>query len=293
MIRTIITLCFLLLVNNVVFATSGIPHVIFYKGQKWDLFSYVIEKNTELVKALNVVIERNNGVKSMANYLGYVATFEVKDKMLYLLDIIVEKKVTDNKGKNDYVWETAVGWEDVFEKYKTKDGILVDWVKDFEIRLGQGATVRDLHLGYGIDKEREVKLLFKDGKLVKTTRVRNLLVRGEDDLRTVYREIQNKLSMEVIQLPSTLEKITIFSKETLNRRGKVKRMEFQVWYYPQNIITDIEDKEVNKQIEKITREIEKVYKSKNFTYTRVNGEYRFLDYYYNYWRYRNPNYIKP
>ncbi|MGL5681644.1 MAG: hypothetical protein ACRDDZ_01150 [Marinifilaceae bacterium] len=293
MIRTIITLCFLLLVSNVVFATSGTPHVIFYKGQKWDLFSYVIEKNTELVKALNVVIERNNGVRSTANYEGYLATFEVKDKMLYLIDITVGNRITDSDGRSNYIRKTAEGWEDVFEKYKTKDGILVDWVKDFEIRLGQGATIIDRYLGFWINKEREVKLLFKDGKLVKSTRARNLLVRGEDDLITVQKEIQKNILMEVIQLPSTIRTIGISGKETLTRRGKIKRMEFQVWYYPKNIITDIEDKEVNKQIEKITREIEKVYKSKNFTYTRVNGEYRFLDYHYNYWIYRNLNYIKP
>lgn len=83
--KTIATTLFIV-ISNLLFATAQDPDIIYYKGKKYSLFSNPLE---QYFKSINnrpkLFLESNCG--NTACWRGYIATWEISDKKLFLTEI--------------------------------------------------------------------------------------------------------------------------------------------------------------------------------------------------------------
>ena len=104
--------------NSTVFGTRQIPDKIIYNGKKYELWhSNPMES---YFKKYPEKYPKEDRSSSTALWRGYVATFEIKGKQLYLSDIEIY-----TRGKNA---DSELKWESVLNKIFPNQTLKIDWV---------------------------------------------------------------------------------------------------------------------------------------------------------------------
>ncbi len=98
--------------------TQQHPDELIYKGKKYDLDNYLLEFYFTTHPEKKPASE----VHSTGLYRGYVATFEIIDQKLYLIDVKILKK--DTKVRNKFINKWRSVMSEVFPKQRK---VLVDW----------------------------------------------------------------------------------------------------------------------------------------------------------------------
>jgi len=158
--KTMMLKILLFLFGLEVFATAQLPDKIIYKGIEYDLFSNPLEtyfeKNPNRKPNLNIggVI-----IESSALWRGYVATFEIKDSIIFVKDIQIQySDSTDGNGR-------VIKWKSVLnEVFPEQQEIKADWVSGLLV-LPFGKLINYVHMGYGSTYEDYILLEIDAGNL--------------------------------------------------------------------------------------------------------------------------------
>ena len=200
----IFTLAFALLAAPRVFACMQIPDTILHNENKYPLFinpleayfknhpdqrerlrdlSFVHEKKLltrdELLALVNQVDEkeldpnatligtsRSRGHIHTGLYRGYIATFEIKDKQLFVIDIVVEDTIRVYKDPMN-PGETAFSFQvhrSVFKELFPDGTLKADWVTGLVATMGEPLVVICEIEGY--KQSKQLVFEFQDGNLV-------------------------------------------------------------------------------------------------------------------------------
>jgi hypothetical protein len=117
--RVLIILILFIFVNSTVFGTFQTPDRIIYNGKEYLLFSYPLESFFSQYPDKRPKTE----IISTALWRGYVATFEMKDNQLYLIDIKIQISTKDGEGNHNSSWKSVLN--DVFPNLEV---VKVDWM---------------------------------------------------------------------------------------------------------------------------------------------------------------------
>ena len=131
--------------------TAQIRDKIFYKGRQYSLAT---EPLRPYLEAMDI---RYTGI-STGNYRGYVASWEVRDKKLYLVELMIP----GFKPEMDRV-------EDLFPE---EDKTFAEWYTG-KLRIPHGELLEYVHNGYGSLYEKELFLRFLNGKLIGESEIDN------------------------------------------------------------------------------------------------------------------------
>jgi len=129
--------------------TAQFPDKIIYKGKKCALHTNPLE--SYFAKYREQHLTQSGWCSGL--WRGYVATFEIRDKRLYLKDI----EVPDNWATNS--WKSVIN--DVFPNQKT---LWYHWTG--RLVLPSGDLVKYVHCGYLSEYEHYTLLHIRDGELV-------------------------------------------------------------------------------------------------------------------------------
>lgn len=149
---------FLLIFSVNAFATAQIPDYLVYKGETFPIFSNPLESYFNAKNPLpnNVFI-----FSCTASWRGYVATWKIEDRYLYLTKIVEGTCGMDAK---------EIPISKIFPEQKAP--IKAVWFSG-TIRIPQGKLLSYVHMGYGSVYEKELLLTIEDGKLIKEDIVDN------------------------------------------------------------------------------------------------------------------------
>ncbi len=141
------------------FATPQAPDKLIHKGKLFNLFASPLESFYKGDKSRpKFMIEPRTWHSD--NQRGYVATWEVRDNFLYLVEIeswICEPPSSDNCKRADL--------KELFgERYQ--DGrVKAEWFSG-ELRMPEGKVLQYVHMGYVSLYERDTILTVESGKIV-------------------------------------------------------------------------------------------------------------------------------
>ena len=120
--------------------------------QAGDILSYNGEKKTIATEPLKSYLETRSDVgfiyKSTALVRGYIGTWEIKNKQLYLVSFV---GFVDNNKKVDLNY-----------LFPNKIEVFADWFSG-DIRIPEGELLEKINLGYAAVFEKEQILTFKEG----------------------------------------------------------------------------------------------------------------------------------
>lgn len=154
--KTILTVLLIGLFGLNLFATAQIPDKLIYNGKEYNLNCNPLESYFEN----NPDKKPKGGISSTALWRGYVATFEIKDSLLYVKDIQIEYWDTTKKN-HDTKWKSVLN-----EVFPDQKEILVDWMTGLLV-LPCGKVVNYVHMGYGSTYENYILLEIYSGRLKK------------------------------------------------------------------------------------------------------------------------------
>lgn len=155
--KTILTIILTVFIGLNLFATAQYPDKLIYNGKEYSLNSNPLESYFEK----NPDKRPKGGVMSTALWRGYVATFEIRDSLLYVKDIQIQYWDTIDKKKHNTKWKSVLN--EVFPEQKE---IKVDWLTGI-IVLPYGDLVNYVHMGYGSTYENYILLEIDSGNLKK------------------------------------------------------------------------------------------------------------------------------
>lgn len=140
-------------------ATPQVPDKLIYKGKMWSLFANPLESFYKGGKSRpKFQIEPRAGWSN--NHRGYIATWEVKDSYLYLIEIdswICEPPFSGNCMKVDL--------KELFgEKYQN-GRVKADWFSG-DLRMPEGKMLQYVHMGYVSLYERDTIVTVKSGEIM-------------------------------------------------------------------------------------------------------------------------------
>jgi len=158
--KTILTVIMTVLFGLSVFATAQKPDKLIYNGIEYNLHSNPLESYFEK----NPDKRPKGGVMSTALWRGYVATFEIRDSMLYVKDIQIPYWDTTDNNNHDTKWKSVLN--EVFPEQKE---IKVEWLTGILV-LPYGDLVNYVHMGYGSTYKNYILLEIHKGILKKEKR---------------------------------------------------------------------------------------------------------------------------
>ena len=126
--------------------------------QAGDILSYNGEKTTIAIEPLKPYLETRSDVgfilKSTALVRGYIGTWEIRNKKLYLISLL---GFVDNNKKVDLSY-----------LFPNKTEVFADWFSG-DIRIPEGELLNKINLGYASIFEKDRILSFKEGILISET----------------------------------------------------------------------------------------------------------------------------
>lgn len=99
-----------------------------------------------------------DAVISSANWRGYIASWEVKNDQLFLIDVTIRLHGT---ARGDYVKKSII--EDLFPS--VSDGVIANWFSGALI-VPQGEITHYVHMGYGSSYESYQVLRIESGQVI-------------------------------------------------------------------------------------------------------------------------------
>jgi len=152
-----LTLTILLVIGfaSNLFATAQSPDKIIYNQTEYNLQINPLEQY--FLKNPNK--RPKPSIHSSSLWRGYIATFEIRQNELFLIDIKIQTLEKDNQ--DNYVWKSVVS--EIFPDFKSKK---LEWFEGLLI-LPFGKLINYVHLDYGSTFENYVLLNLKSGTLIK------------------------------------------------------------------------------------------------------------------------------
>ena len=126
--------------------------------QAGDILSYNGEKTTIATEPLKSYLDTRSDVgfiyKSTALVRGYIGTWEIKSKKLYLVSLV---GFIENNEKVDFNY-----------LFPNKTEVFASWYSG-DIRIPEGELLKKINLGYASIFEKDRILSFKEGILISET----------------------------------------------------------------------------------------------------------------------------
>jgi hypothetical protein len=139
-----------------VFATAQSPDRIIYNGNEYALHSNPLESFFEK----NPEKRPEGGIISTGLWRGYIATFEIRDKQLFLKDIeIMLEDTTKSENNRNYIWKSVID-----KVFPNQNEIKIDWLTGILV-IPQGKLVNYVHMGYASTYENYILLEIDKGDL--------------------------------------------------------------------------------------------------------------------------------
>jgi hypothetical protein len=135
-------------------ATAQQPDILIYKREKYRLYTNPLEQYFSKYPDKRP----KASIISSGNWRGYVATFEVVDSTLFLLDIEVE----EDDGKNGTLTRSAM--DEVFPGQKV---VALEWFSGL-LTCPYGQMLKYVHMGYSSVYENYAILEIRLGQLTKS-----------------------------------------------------------------------------------------------------------------------------
>ena len=135
--------------------TAQMHEIIFYEGEEYGMATEPLEPYLESLKD-KPLIEPT----STACWRGYLGTWEVRGKKLYLIGLEVSTGGLEEEGM-DYI-------------FQGKKEIFAGWFSG-RIIIPHGKLLKYVHMGYESIYEKELYLDFENGILVDTLTAENLI----------------------------------------------------------------------------------------------------------------------
>ena len=135
--------------------TAQMHEIIFYEGEEYGMATEPLKPYLEKIIKKPLIWPT-----SSACWRGYIGTWEVRDKKLYLVDLFVSIGYEDDE-RMDYIFP---GQQEVF----------AGWFSG-RIRIPHGKLLKYVHMGYESIYEKELYLDFENGILVDTLTAENLI----------------------------------------------------------------------------------------------------------------------
>jgi hypothetical protein len=155
--KSLLTFLLTIILGMTVFATAQYPDKIVYNGKEYRLYSNPLEsyfdKNPD---------KRPKGrVGSSALWRGYVATFEVRSNQLFLNNIEIQYRDTNDKVSFNTKWRSVID-----EVFPDRKDIKIDWLTGILV-IPYGKLVNYVHMGYGSTYKNYILLEIDKGDLKK------------------------------------------------------------------------------------------------------------------------------
>jgi len=147
------------LFSNAVFATAQAPEKLIYQGKEYSLQTHPLAKYFEKHPEKK---PDTGGMWNTALSRGYVATFEIKNKELFLKDIHADKY---SKEKNQWEWKSVLA-----EVLDGKPEMKIDWFSGV-LRIPEGKRIAYVHQGYLSTYEKYLFIEIKEGNFVREVRM--------------------------------------------------------------------------------------------------------------------------
>jgi hypothetical protein len=167
-------------------ATSQAPDVLIYDNKIYDLFANPLESFYTKRNNRPPFRIRPDVMGSSSNWRGYVATWEIKDEVLYLRAIDAwicdsDEYVTDKCKKADL--------REIFGESCLKGKVRATRFSG-HLRIPDGKLLHYVHMGYGSVYEREIILAVESGKVIGKTAVDNTKRQLPSDLELQRQELE-------------------------------------------------------------------------------------------------------
>jgi len=137
------------------YATAQRPDKIIYQGQEFALHSNPLEAYFGHFPDKRPT----GGITSTGLWRGYVATFEVIDGQLFVVDIEVEKVDLTAVDSYSYKWVSVMD-----EVFPDQPEVKVDWLTGLLV-IPRGELVNYVHMGYAATYSEYTLLEFHNGDL--------------------------------------------------------------------------------------------------------------------------------
>lgn len=168
-----------------------------------------------------------------ANWRGHIATFEVKDKKLFLNSIKTSKVHTDFKG--------------LLDKYLDRKGrVFASWVSDTLI-CGTGECIYATESGFGSVHEQETELIVENGVII-SSRTHFNKINGTADIEDAMLMISQNIDLSKIKAPKGRVTVKIDALK-FSDEGKVNEWSLVFLRGHDGLSTEIKEmivKEVNR-----------------------------------------------
>jgi hypothetical protein len=136
--------------------TAQLPDKIIYEGKEYRLHSNPLEFYFEKHPK-----KRPKGAtRTTALWRGYVATFEIKDKVMNLQDIKIPRRFKNKNGKYEYGLKSVKK-----EVFPGQGSLNIDWFTGILV-LPYGRLIDYVHMGYASIYSNYILLEMENGKLM-------------------------------------------------------------------------------------------------------------------------------
>lgn len=152
--RKQLLIIYLILINAVVSGTAQYANIIWLNGYSHKLFS------TPLFEYFKDHPEKRptEGILSTALYRGYIADFEIINEKLYLIDLKVMKRTSDDIFSTDYAFVS------VYDNYFS-DKLFLGYYSGTLI-IPEGKMIKYIHGGFFSIYEKYIILEIENGTLI-------------------------------------------------------------------------------------------------------------------------------
>ncbi len=135
--------------------TAQEHEIIIYEGEEHGMASEPLNDYLKTLKEKPLLLSN-----STACWRGYQGTWEVRDKMLFLVKLVAFVGDDEEMGL-DYIFP---GQKEVFAGWFTG-----------QVRIPQGELLKYVHMEYESIYERDLVLIFEDGVLVDSVNYENIV----------------------------------------------------------------------------------------------------------------------
>ena len=181
--RRVFCLFFSFIIPVVTYATAQEPDYIIYNGEKYSLFVNPLEAYF----SINPDKRPRSNVRSTSLWRGYVATFEIINKELYLKDIKVEISTGDIR---------RTEWKSVLPEFLDgKQNLKIDWFSGLLV-IPHGKLIDYVHMGYGSTYENYILLEIKNGNFIRENKMHYVeYVQYREKQYQVFKKTQEYLNI--------------------------------------------------------------------------------------------------
>ena len=152
--RTLLVVFLTIFCIQTAWGTAQAPDRLIYNGKEYAMFTNPMEVYFEKHPEKRPESE----YRSTANWRGYIATFEIRGKCMYVKDIEI---TIYNEEEDRYIGKNVLN-----EIFPGQQEVKVDWMTGLLV-LPYGEIVNYVHMGYASTYEHYIILEIKEGKLTK------------------------------------------------------------------------------------------------------------------------------